>query len=209
MTTIDGKMRTVCALNFDTTDRVPVVGGFVRHPAFLAKVAGTPLDAFWSDPQGTAIRAFRNLGVDCIIGLILPQRDSVTGGQVGAWAPSRFHSPEAILDDIAQLPSVEELHRTFDIQRAYDAYLDLYRAGQQAVGEDVLWIPNTFHCVAQFQNEGYFGAENYYMALALYPEEMQRFFRHSGERAYLRNQAVAKAMVDHDLPRVMWMGQDA
>ena len=207
---LNGRERTLLALDFEPTDRVPVVGGFVRHPAFLAAAAaGTTVAAFWADPKGVAIRAFRNLGVDCIIGLILPSADSAAGAQVGIAKPTRFASPEALLDEIAGLPAPAELQRTFDFRKEYDAYLALYRDGQAAVGDDILWIPNTFHCVAQFQNEGYFGAENYYMALALYPEAMERFFAVSGERAFLRNTAVAKAIVDHGLPRVMWLGQDA
>jgi len=205
---LSGRERTMLALDFQLTDRVPVVGGFVRHPAFLAAAAGTTVDGFWAAPKEVAIRAFRNLGVDVIIGLILPSADSATGAQVGITKSSRFDSPEAMLEDIAGLPSLAELRRTFDFQKEYDAYLALYRDGQ-AVGDDILWIPNTFHCVAQFQNEGYFGAENYYMALALYPEAMDRFFAVSGERAFLRNTAVAKAILDHGLPRVMWLGQDA
>jgi len=155
---LTGRERTLRALAFDETDRIPVVGGFVRHPAFLAGTAGVAVDEFWTDPQAVAIRAFRNLGADVIIGLILPQRESAIGAQVGHQPATRFASPEAMLDEIAQLPSFTALHRAFDCQQAYNQYLALYADGQTAVGDDMLWIPNTFHCVAQFQNEGYFGA---------------------------------------------------
>jgi hypothetical protein len=206
---LSGKERTLRAIAFEPTDRVPVVGGFVRHPPFLAQAAGVSVDDFWRDPRTVAIRAFRNLGVDCIIGLILPSADSAAGAQVEHKKNNRFDSPEAMLADIARLPSPAELHRHFDFQKHYEDYLRRYQDGQAAIGEDVLWILNTFDCVASFQNESYFGAENYYMALALYPEAMERFFEHSGEAAFLRNTAVAKAILDHDLPRVMWLGQDA
>ena len=206
---LSGRERTLLALDFQPTDRVPVVGGFVRHPAFLAAAARTSVGEFRREPRAVAIRAFRNLGADVIIGLILPSAEYATGAEVGIAKPTRFESPEAMLDEIAGLPTVPELHRVFAFQKEYDAYVALYGDGQEAVGEDILWIPNTFHCVAQFQNEGYFGAENYYMALALYPEAMDRFFAVSGEQAFLRNTAVAQAIVDHGLPRVMWLGQDA
>ncbi len=206
---LTGRERTLRALDYEPVDRVPVVGGFVRHPPFLAKAAGTTVDGFRADPRGTAIRAFRNMGADCIIGLILPDPDSATGAQVGMHKPSRFDSPEAILEEIAALPPAGELRRGFDADAAHENYLRRYREGQEAIGEDLLWLPNCFDGVAQFQNEGHFGAENYYMALALYPEAMNRFFEHSGEAARLRNTAVARAIVEHDLPRVMWLGQDA
>lgn len=204
-----GKERTLRAIDFEATDRIPVVGGFVRHPPFLAATAGVSVEEFWRDPRKVAIRAFRNLGADVIIGLILPSRDSATGSQVEHRNACRFDSPEAMLDDIAKLPSLSELRRDFNFQLHYDEYLARYQYGQAAIGDDILWIPNSFSSVASFQNEGYFGAENYYMALTLYPEEMNRFFEHSGELAFLRNTAVAKAIVEHDLPKVMWIGQDA
>ncbi len=203
-----GRERTLRAIDFLPTDRVPVVGGFVRHAAFLSQAAGVSVADFWRAPHTMAIRAFRNLGADCIIGLILPRADSLSGAQVADRKPSRFGSPEAMLEEIAKLPPPDELRRDFDFQWHYDDYHKRYAEGQGAVGDGVLWLPNTFDCVAQFQNEGYFGAENYYMALALYPAAMDRFFAHSGEQAYLRNLAVARAIVEHGLPRVMWLGQD-
>jgi hypothetical protein len=206
---MEGYERTLRAIDFKATDRLPVVGGFVRHPPFLAKAAGTTVEGFWADPKGVAIRAFRNLGVDCIIGLILPSADSASGAQVDIHKPSRFDSPEAMLEEIDKLPSPEDLCRDFDFQACYDAFLRTYREGQEAVGDDILWLPNRFGCLAQFQNEGYFGAENYYMALALYPDAMNRFFEYSGENAYLMNTAHARAIVENDLPRVIWAGQDA
>ncbi len=197
------------AIDFEPTDRVPVVGGFVRHAPFLAKAAGTTVEVFWADPKGVAIRAFRNLGVDCVIGLILPSSHSASGAQVNIHKPSRFDSPEAMLEEIDRLPSPAELRRTVDQQACYETFLETYREGQAAIGDDILWLPNRFDCLAQFQNESYFGAENYYMALALYPEAMNRFFEYSGERAYLMNLAHARAIIEHDLPRVIWAGQDA
>ncbi len=204
-----GRERTLRAIDFAPTDRLPVVGGFVRHPPFLAEAADTTVERFWADPKGVAIRAFRNLGVDCVIGLILPSPDSPSGAQVGMHKPSRFASPEAMLEVIANLPSPTELRQDFDFQACYDTFLRTHREGEEAIGDDILWLPNRFGCVTQFQNEGYFGAENYYMALALYPEAMNRFFEHSGEQAYLQNTAHARAIVEHDLPRVIWAGQDA
>ena len=35
-----GKERTLRAIDFEPTDRIPVVGGFVRHPPFMAAAAG-------------------------------------------------------------------------------------------------------------------------------------------------------------------------
>jgi hypothetical protein len=204
-----GKERVLRAMEFKPTDRVPVAGGFVRHPDFLAGTAGVTIEEFWDDPRGVATRAFRKLGVDCVIGLILPSPGSPIGAEVEHRSQDRFDSPEAVVEAIDELPSLEELHREFDIEGEYETYLRTYREGEEVIGDDILWLPNGFRYVAKFQNEADFGAENYYMALALYPGQMRRYFEYSGEQAFLRNTAVARAIVDHDLPRVMWLGQDA
>ena len=87
-----GRERTLKTINFEPTDRSPVVASFVRHPQFLARAANATLQDFEAVPQTIAIRTFRNLGVDCIIGLILPRADSATGAQVGI-EPNRSDSP--------------------------------------------------------------------------------------------------------------------
>ena len=200
-----GKERALAALHFEETDRIPVVGWMVRHPAFLARTAGASVEAFWQDLQGVAIQAFRSLGVDVIMGLILPEPGLESGAQFSYHAQSRFASPEEVREEVLRVTAQPA---PLDPQREYDAYLSAYLNKQAAVGEDLLWVPTSFGHVAQFQHEGWLGAENYYMALALYPEEMQRLFVHSAETVRQRNEATAKAILDHDLPRVMWIGQD-
>ena len=69
---LTGIERTMRALNFEETDRIPIVGGFVRHPEFLAEVAGVPLSIFWKNPRKIAIEAFKKLGADLILGLSYP-----------------------------------------------------------------------------------------------------------------------------------------
>jgi hypothetical protein len=206
-TRMTGTERTLRAINFEPVDRIPVVGGFVRHPEFLAEAAGTSVETFRRDPSRTALAAFRSLGVDTILGLILPNPDSPTGAQVEHKRQDRFHSPEDVVAHIRELPSPSKIE--VDFREEYNAYCRLYQDGQAEIGDDILWIPNSFRYVAQFQNEGRFGPENYYMALALYPEEMRRWFEYSGEVAYLRNRALAAAIIENDYPRVMWLGQDA
>ncbi|MEK6793957.1 MAG: uroporphyrinogen decarboxylase family protein [Spirochaetota bacterium] len=205
---LTGRERTLLALDFKPIDRPPVVGGFVRHPSFIAESAGVTVDAFWEDKRSIAFRAFRNVGADVVIGLILPDRSSKSGAQHEIVRQEKHATPEDVVAFIHTLPAPSEARRSVDVDAAYREYLTLYEEGQSQAG-DMLWIPNTFSSVCQFQNEPRFGAENYYMALALYPEDMKRFFEWSGEIAYQRNVGIARAIIEHDLPRVMWLGQDA
>jgi len=201
--------RVLGALLFEPVDRVPVVGGFVRHPEFLAASAGVAVEHFWSAPRRTAISAFRSLGVDVILALILPNRDSATGSQVEYRHQTEFQSPEDVRDYVAALPAPSAIVVELDTTAITTQYAKDVSERQRDCG-DALWIPNGVHsyCVV-FDHCGRFGYENYVMALTLYPEVMERLFAHDAERAFLTNCAVAQATAEHNLVPVVWTGTDA
>ena len=205
MTAIDRVLRT---LAFEPTDRVPVVGGMVRHPEFLAEAAGVSLAEFWNDPRGTAIRAFRRLGADLILGLILPKPDAVSYGPLPTEGQVRFHSPEDVRDYAAALASPESVAVTFDAGAVREAYRRTMRDGQRACG-GMLWIPSGIHTnCAVFDFAADFGTENYWMALTLYPDAMEWLFARDAERAFLTNRAVAEATRSDGLTPCVWTGTD-
>lgn len=200
--------RVLRALHFEPVDRIPVVGGFVRHPEFLAASAGVTVEAFWSSPRQIAISAFKALGVDVILALILPNRDSSVSSQVEHRHQAEFQSPEDVRDYVAALSAPDAVVAAFDESAITKQYVRVVAEGQREC-EDTLWIPNGVHrhCVV-FDHCGRFGYENYVMALALYPEVMERLFAHDAERAFLVNCAVAKATAEHGLVPVVWTGTD-
>lgn len=203
------KERVLQALAFEAVDRVPVVGGFVRHPAFLAAAAGVTVETFWQAPRAAAITAFKRLGADVIIGLILPDARSATSSAFDPREQDRFRSPEDVRDHVAALPSPAAVRSAFNAPRVAAAYLQTVSEGQRACG-DVLWIPNGIHqaCVV-FDYGSQFGYENYGMALTLYPEIMERLFACDAERALLTNRAIAEATKTHNLVPIVWTGSDA
>ncbi len=200
--------RVLRTLEFKPTDRAPVVGGMVRHPEFLAEAAGVSLAEFWKDPRRTAIRAFRRLGADLILGLILPQPDAVSYGPLANQGQVRFHSPEDVRDYAAALPSPESVSESFDADAVREAYRRTMRNGQRACG-GMLWIPSGIHTnCAVFDFAADFGNENYLMALTLYPEALDRLFARDAERAFLANRAVAEATRSDGLTPCVWTGTD-
>ena len=199
--------RTLCALDFKAADKIPAVGGFVRHPRFLAETAGVSEAEFWEAPRKTAIEAFRRLKADLVIQVILPNPSLSDGGSFEVVPDERFKSPEDVRDYVLSLPSKQEVSANFDFKKYFDEYVTCMKHGQEECGE-MLWIPGRFDSAPIFQMERSFGAENYYMALALYPEEMAQFFEQDAERAFLENQAIAAATEKENLAPVVWVGQD-
>lgn len=203
------KDRVIRALRYEAVDRMPVAGGFVRHPAFLADAAGVTVEKFREAPRQTAISAFKHLGVDAIIGLILPDPASATCSQFEHQKQDAFQSPEQVRDYAAALPPPEEASAAFDADAVAAQYLQTVSGGQAECG-DVLWLPNGIHlnCVV-FDHCQRFGYENYVMALTLYPEVMERLFAYDAERAFLTNRAVADVTRKHNLIPVVWTGSDS
>ena len=59
---LSGKERTLRALNFEVTDRLPIVGGRIRHVEFLTEVANITVDQFWENPRHFAIEVADRMG---------------------------------------------------------------------------------------------------------------------------------------------------
>ena len=213
MEQLTGMERALQELNLEETDRVPVIGGLVRHPKFLAEVAG--VSDYWSDPEGVAFEAYRRLGCDVILGPVLAKPpDSVTRDLSGrptgftkATYGEKYDSPEAVAAYARGLPRRADLRKSFDSAAAYAAFAATVRQGQANAG-DLLFMPNTLSSAPTFHSAREFGYENFFMATALYSQEMIRLYEHWGEQARLRNEALADAIVKEGFPRVMWIGAD-
>lgn len=205
---LERKARALGALRLEATDRVPVVGGFVRHAEFLAEVAGVSLEAFWAAPRERAVEAFRVLGADLILGLILPNRKSAIGAPGPHTQSHAFRSPEEVRDHVLAQPGPEQVREEFDAEAVREDYRRRMTEGQELCGE-MLWVPSGIHsqCVA-FEHGTWLGYEGYLMALSLYPEAMERLYAADGERAYLTNRVVAEVTREEGLTPVVWTGTD-
>lgn len=209
-----GRERALRALNFEPVDRPPVAGGLLQNAEFLARMAD--VDDFWAAPRQTVFEAFRRLGCDAILGPVMPKRPEATtvgadGRHTDFTRPDtrpELTTPEQVADYASSRDHAQQVREQFDSQRAYDDYVTLMTQGQEEAG-DMLLIP---HCLGFAPNfptsDGHFRYEAFLMACCLYPDQMQRLFEFWGETSRLRFEAVAKATVDHDLPRLIWIGSD-
>lgn len=210
-----GKERTLRALNFEAADRAPMAGGLVGNAEFLAEVAGVP--DFWAEPRRTAFEAFRRLGCDAVLGPVIPKRPETTTRDSQGRATiftkhvhsPKFTTPEQIAEHVQTLPSPEELRAQFNAQAAYDEYVQLMKAGNQDAG-DMLFIPHCLGYAPAFPaaSTSLYDYEAFLMACALQTAAMKRLFQFWGEQSRLRLEAVARATVEHDLLRLLWIGQD-
>jgi len=167
---------------------------------------------FWSNPRAIAIEAYRKLGTDLIVQFVMPKRpedctDSTTATNFSKRScPPPTHTAESVVEFVNDLPSPAEIHKNFDSEAVYRDFVRVMLDGQREMG-DMLWIP---FCAAACRFMWYsdFGFRPYLLALARYPDEMERLFRYSGEEARLRNEAVARAIRDRGLPPFLYFGED-
>ncbi len=209
-----GIERALAALNFEPTDRAPVAGGLLQNARYLAAKAGAA--EFWDAPRQTLFEGFRRMGCDAILGPVMPKPPEETTRD--AWgretsfsishAKPEIATPEGVAEYARSAPTVEQVRESFDFQGAYRDYLRVSVETQREAG-DMLVIPHTLGYAPAFPtSDGVSTYEAFLMACALYPDDMARLFAAWGETARCRYETAAAAIREHDLPRIIWTGQD-
>ena len=207
-----GLERALRALRFEATDRVPMLGGFIAHAEALRQLSG--LDPL-AEPRRAAVEAARALHVDLIIQIVTPKAaDASTdmGGERESLFTQRerpaYSSPEQVRDYAESLPPPAEVRRGFD----FAAYADAIRADwaecREDGGEDILILPYAKARDCPFMYYSQFGYDNYFEALALYPESMNRLFRCAAETSRCCNEAFVAVLDDGGPPPFVYIGQD-
>jgi len=209
---MNGRDRALAALRLQETDRVPLLGGFIAHAAALRQLSG--LDPF-VEPRRAAVEAARALHVDLIIQVVTPKTADVStdmgGGRESLFsrqARPAYESPEQVRDYAEGLPTPEEVRKAFDFSGYVDAIWADWKQCQEDGGEDILILPYAKARDCPFMYYSEFGYENYYEALVLYPESMDKLFRCAAESARCCNEAFVRAMQDDEPAPFVYIGQD-
>jgi len=195
-------------LNLERVEEPCILSCWVMKPEFFEAVTGRD---FFSDPVEVACETFRRVGANLCPQLALPyaRGNPSTGDWESGYAATlaRCQSPEQVKAFIESLPSLDEVHRTFNIEKAGEDYAGYIRGMRDRTGEDLLWISG-FGQVDFMGGYTRWGYENYLECLALYPDWMKRYYAFSGEQAYLYNCAVAAGIKKYDLAPFVYGGQD-
>ncbi len=210
-----GFERALRNLELRDTDRIPFVGGFICHEQFLTSAVG--ISNFWENPEGTAIQAYREIQADILLQFVMPKQVvNETEGVVGRHTnftksdpnSRRFSSPEDVAEHISGMTDIDELRGKFDFQKAYDDYVSIVEKMQDKLGYDMLWIPGHVAGSCRFMYYCDFGYDNFFSAVLLYKDLVGKLMRHSAEQGRLKNEAIAGAIVEKNLPPYIYMGED-
>lgn len=209
---MSGRERALRTLQFQPTDTVPLLGGFIAHAEYLRQMSG--LDPF-ADARRAVIETARAQGASLIIQVIGPKAPEnstqMGGGRESNFSPQgecQFKSPEDVRDYCMSLPEPETVRREFDCQAYYEACVNTWKENDAEGGDDILILPSGLASDCPFMYYSQFGYMNYFQAIGLYPEAIGRLFRHAAEHARLRNEVFAAACVEAGIPPWVYIGQD-
>jgi len=203
---MNGHERAWRTLRFEQTDRAATWGGWIVSASFFEHVTGR---RFWDNPRAVAAEAYRKLGVDIVLqNLYLPASpeewrshtyDVLRGAE-------KFESVEDVAAYVESLPDPDSLGRAFDFDGQLHSIQSEYLKLQEELGSDILCLPSCK--AAKFSWYMDFGYENYLVAIALYPQVMEKLFRFSAEENRLQNVVRAELVKRRQLPPFFFCGQD-
>ena len=203
---MNGYERALRTLRFQKTDCVASWGGWIVSASFFEYVTGRH---FWDDPHSIAMEAYRKLEVDIVLqGIYLPASPEEWRRHTyevldGA---DKFKSAEDVVAYVESLPDADTLERAFDFDGQLQSIQSEYLKFQEDLGSNILCLPSCNSTTFTWYME--FGYESYLVAIALYPEIMQKLFRHSAEEARLRNMVRVELVRQKQLPPFFFTGQD-
>jgi len=209
---MNGKDRALAALYFEKVDRVPLLGGMVENAKWLEKASGIKLRyGFslhrWENPMRAALKAYKNVGADIIRGPILLPK-SPFKESLARETTLGFKTAEDVLKYIDLLPSISELRADFNFESVYYTFLRNFKESQEECGEDMLWSESYAGKACRFMWYTLFGYKPFLTACLRYKDEIKKLFNYSAEEAYLINEAIAKAIIENDLPPFLRFGED-
>ena len=177
-----------------------IVGDWVFRPGFWEAVVGRHLE---EDPVAVAVETFRRVGAN-----LIPQSANGTPRwSVGGHAPAPRAEPEEVAAWVETLPPAEHVERDFDVERAAAAYTAGLRPVQEAAGDDILRI-GSFAFPSVMEGYSRWGYEGWLSFLLLYPEHVDRLWRHQAVAARLTNHAITEAVRRHGLAPFVYNGDD-
>ncbi len=203
--------RFLRAMDFEPTDRLPIMmngltAGYVQHLTGLSK------EDYWADQIKAHAMAFKILGVDFCEQLAFPPREesdrSWASGEEKDWT-----DPDSVASDLEKQSDAIE-RELENLQSRREAHIqqicDYQIVTQQHLGDDCVWIfgmdahgPAIIH----FPYDTY-GYEGFFMAVAIYPDVMERYWKAGGKYARWHNECVVEAAKRLDWPRIGYLGTD-
>jgi hypothetical protein len=211
MQELSPRERFLKTMNFEPADRLPIMMNWLTAN-YVQHLTGLLAEEYWADQIAAHVRAFKILGVDFCEQLAFPPREeeqrSWSLGEQKDWS-----NPDVVAEDL-ELTSVgaeqylKDLRakREDEIREICDYQITL----QRKLGDDCVWF---FGMDAHGPHSigfpyGKYGYEGFFMAVAAYPDVMERYWRTQAGCARFHNECVVEAAQRLNWIRIGYLGED-
>ncbi len=205
-----GRERAIGAMNFERTDRLPIMANGVSA-GFVQRLLGVSEDDYWANQQECHFETMRRLGQDFHIQFWFPPRDEKRN-----W--SRSDVPDWTDEDAVAADLEKRTAETWaelatpegDREMRVREIMDYQTSVQERLGEEILWIfgMDSRGPATPGLPYGRYGYEGFFLALATYPEVVAGFIEAQAELCRLHNECVAEAADRLGSPKIGYTGHD-
>ena len=208
-------LKTNTRMAYDCVNRIETSGiptGLlhIMEHSIIERIANAKPGDYRNDPHGVYVKMLRNAGVSMVDQYLAenPLRIGNKGHEnvikdTGIIRDGmKIDSPEAAIEHIERfaIPQLLNAILDFDAVKCGQNAVNTESRIQQILGDDIL---KTGYGQIMFPVLSYavYGYENYFMAYAMYPEVIDRYFTLQGVYAKKNNQAVVDAYIRAGLPK--------
>jgi hypothetical protein len=196
------------AFSLEKADRPPILGGWLAAPEHIQTLTGCSAEEYWDNPKYWEVAAERVLGSDGLVDIFVPiSREEFRCVNTHVLEERAQYTVEAVLEEIAHLPEVDQIRVEFDEEAEYRLYREEFQARQELCRE-LLWCPADWSILPTALWYGKYGYETALTTLAWHPEEYRKLIRTSAERGHLRARLVARAIREGIHPGAILTGED-
>lgn len=190
-------------------DRTPTLGGWIACVDNICKLAKVSFDEYWTNPVTASIEAYKCLGVDGLIDILVPaNRDGYNSRNKNTYAKANIGMDiEDLVTEIEGMPEADELYSTFDFDKEFNMFKSNLISMQEKCGE-IVFMPAVWGSGAYITWYEQYGYENFFLLIGLYPEHAKKLIEIGGANGYNKSRLVARAVKEGIYPHATLFGED-
>ena len=190
-------------------DRPPVLGGWIAHPEALLEIAGASADEYRQNPQDVALRAYKKLDHDGLIGVFTTNDVDVYRcvNENSYIKSDNGMSFEEAAERVENLPEPDEYAKQFDFEAGYAGFKKDIFEMQKKCG-DMVYLPANWSAGARASWYGEYGYENFFLLIGLRPDLGAKLFKLGGISGHYYSSLTAEAVKEGLLPKAVLIGED-
>ena len=209
--------RAYDCINRKETSGIPTGLLHIMEHSVIERIAKASPGDYKKDPHGVYVKMLQNAGVSMVDQYLAenPLRIGDKGHENISQNTSivldgiLIDSPESVIEHIERykIPQLIKSIEEFNPASCAQSVINAESRTQQLLGDDILKA-GYGNIIFPYLSYAAYGYENYFMAYALYPEVIDKYFTLQGVYAKKNNKAVVDAFITAGLPKYHRLDHD-